>query len=121
MVVLGLLGYAFGIDPRLLIGGAEMVSKMSGGGQQQQVATPGEVGAPKDQVGRFVASILAENEDVWNDILPAQTGVKFKPAPIVLFNGVTSFGLRHGAIGDGAVLLPARRQDLSRHVVLRAT
>lgn len=92
MVILGLLGYAFGIDPRLLIGGAEMVSKMTGGHQQQQVAKPGEVGAPKDQVGRFVASILAENEDVWSDILPAQTGVKFKPAPIVLFNGVTSSG-----------------------------
>jgi predicted metalloprotease len=93
MVILGLLGYAFGIDPRLLIGGAEMVSKMTGGGQQQQqVARPGEVGAPKDQIGRFVASILAENEDVWSDILPAQTGVKFKPAPIVLFNGVTSSG-----------------------------
>ena len=52
----------FGIDPRLLIGGAEMVSNMAGGGQQQQVARKGEVGAPKDQVGRFVASILAENE-----------------------------------------------------------
>ena len=29
---------------------------------------------------------------MWSDILPAQTGVKFKPAPIVLFNGVTSSG-----------------------------
>jgi uncharacterized protein len=92
MVILGLIGYALGIDPRLLIGGAEMVSQMGGGAKQQQVAKPGEMGAPKDQVGRFVASILAENEDVWSDVLPAQTGVKFKPAPVVLFNGATSSG-----------------------------
>jgi len=91
MIVLGLIGYALGIDPRLLIGGAEMVSHM-GGGQQQQAAPQREMAAPKDQVGRFVSAILAENEDVWADILPAQTGVKFKPAPIVLFNGATSSG-----------------------------
>jgi predicted metalloprotease len=91
MIVLGLVGYALGIDPRLLIGGAEMVSRMGGGGQQE-VARKGEVGVPKDQVGRFVASILSQNEQVWGEILPTQTGVKFKPAPIVLFNGMTSSG-----------------------------
>ncbi|MGO8740461.1 KPN_02809 family neutral zinc metallopeptidase [Rhodoblastus sp.] len=89
MIVLGLIGYAFGVDPRVLIGGAEMVSQMSGGAQQQQVSTPRQMGAPKDQMGRFVAAVLAENEDVWKDVLPAQTGVQFKPAPIVLFNGAT--------------------------------
>ncbi|WP_374544905.1 neutral zinc metallopeptidase [Rhodoblastus sp.] len=92
MIVLGLIGYALGIDPRLLIGGAEMVNQMGGGRQQQQAAPQREMGAPKDQVGRFVSAILAENEDVWKEILPAQTGVKFKPAPIVLFNGATSSG-----------------------------
>ena len=34
VVVLGLIGWALGIDPRLLIGGAEMMSR-SGGPQQQ--------------------------------------------------------------------------------------
>ena len=92
MIVLGLIGYALGIDPRLLIGGAEMVNQMGGGRQQQQAAPQREMGAPKDQVGRFVSAILAENEDVWKEILPAQTGVQFKPAPIVLFNGATSSG-----------------------------
>ena len=33
IVVLGIIGYALGIDPRLLIGGAEMIS---GGSQQQR-------------------------------------------------------------------------------------
>src|SRR5580692_7006608 len=36
IVVLGLVGWALGIDPRLLIGGAEM---LQGGGDQSQVQT----------------------------------------------------------------------------------
>ncbi|MCI4677078.1 neutral zinc metallopeptidase [Rhodoblastus acidophilus] len=113
IIVLGLIGYALGIDPRVLIGGAEMVSHMGGRSQQQQAGPQGQRGAPKDQVGRFVAAILAENEDVWSDVLPAQTGVKFKPAPIVLFNGATrsACGVAQSAMGpfycplDGKIYL----------------
>jgi hypothetical protein len=99
MIVLGLIGYAFGIDPRLLIGGAEMVSKVTS--KPQQAAPAGQVGAPKDQMGRFVAAVLAENEDVWKEVLPAQTGVKFTPAPIVLFNRATqsACGTAQSAMG----------------------
>jgi predicted metalloprotease len=90
IVVLGIIGYALGIDPRVLIGGAEMVSHVSSGGAQHQSAAPrGQVGAPKDRVGQFVAAILAENEDVWKDVLPQQANIKFVPAPVVLFNGQT--------------------------------
>ncbi len=94
MVVLGLISYALGIDPRVLIGGAEMVGSLQSGGQpqQQQVARSQPMGAPKDQMGRFVAAVLAENEDVWKDVLPAQKGVRFTPAPVVLFNGATRSG-----------------------------
>jgi uncharacterized protein len=102
MIILGLIGYAFGIDPRLLIGGAEMVSHVtSRGGEQQQVSRSQPTGAPKDQMGRFVAAVLAENEDVWKDVLPAQTGVRFTPAPVVLFNGATrsACGTAQSAMG----------------------
>jgi predicted metalloprotease len=44
VVVLGLIGWAFGIDPRLLIGGAEMLSRGSQT-QQQQIPT----GTPSDE------------------------------------------------------------------------
>ena len=56
VVVLGLVGWALGIDPRLLIGGAEMLTR----GQQPQVNAPQQPqgprqsGAPKDDSGRFV-------------------------------------------------------------------
>jgi predicted metalloprotease len=89
VIVLGIIGYALGIDPRVLIGGAEMASHLSSGRGAQQSAPQGKTGAPKDRVGQFVAAILAENEDVWKDVLPQQAHVRFVPAPVVLFNGQT--------------------------------
>ncbi len=102
MIILGLIGYAFGIDPRLLIGGAEMVSQVTSGGSKQQQASPSKpMGAPSDQMGHFVAAVLAENEDVWKDVLPAQANVRFVPAPVVLFNGQTrsACGAAQSAMG----------------------
>ena len=57
IVVLGIVGYALGIDPRLLIGGAEMLS--GGGSSYQQPSQPsGKTGAPSDDMGKFVSRIL---------------------------------------------------------------
>lgn len=90
VVVLGLVGWALGIDPRLLIGGAEM---LSGGGdsssyQQQQ----GRQGTPDDKAGRFAAAILGNTEDVWKVVLPAQTNRSYEPPKMVLFSGATRSG-----------------------------
>jgi predicted metalloprotease len=92
MIILGLIGYAFGIDPRLLIGGAELVTHATSGGGKQTAAPSKPMGAPSDQMGHFVSAVLAENEDVWKEVLPAQTGVRFVPAPVVLFQGGTRSG-----------------------------
>src|SRR5271163_5357247 len=60
IVVLGLIGWALGIDPRVLIGGAEI---LSGGGntQIQQPAQPSgqarQTGSPSDDSGGFVARV----------------------------------------------------------------
>ncbi len=95
LIILSIIGYALGIDPRILIGGAQM---LNGGGGYTQSAPPqrqaaaARNGAPSDQIGRFVSAILAENEDVWSEVLPAQKGVKFVPSTLVLFNGETRSG-----------------------------
>jgi len=47
VVVLGLIGWALGIDPRLLIGGAEMISRNEPTQQQGEVKT----GAPSGRGG----------------------------------------------------------------------
>ncbi|MFO1114881.1 MAG: neutral zinc metallopeptidase [Beijerinckiaceae bacterium] len=104
MIVLGVIAYALGIDPRVLIGGAEMlnnVTSSSGPSQQQQVQRQRTTGAPTDQVGQFVAAILGQNEDVWSEVLPKQKNIRFTPAPLVLFNGVTdsACGTAQSAMG----------------------
>jgi uncharacterized protein len=104
IIVLGLIGWAFGIDPRVLIGGAEMVENARHGGdysqtsdttsptQQVQAQGQGQTGTPSDQMGQFVAAVLAETEDVWSSILPAQKGVNYVPPHLVLYSGSTHSG-----------------------------
>jgi uncharacterized protein len=94
IIVLGLIGWALGIDPRVLIGGAEMLNGGTNGGYQQSQPRQqaARTGAPKDQIGRFVSAVLAENEDVWSDVLPAQKNIRFTPPKLVLFNGATRSG-----------------------------
>jgi len=89
IVVLGLIGWAFGIDPRILIGGAEMMAGGNNSGYEQQ---QGRQGAPDDQGGRFASAILGNTEDVWKTVLPQQTGRQYDPPKMVLFSGATRSG-----------------------------
>jgi uncharacterized protein len=95
IIVLGLLGYAFGIDPRLLIGGAEI---LTGGGQAPTYQTDrqssgGQVkrGAPTDEMGSMIAGILGEIDDRWSEIFQA-SGQTYTGPKIVLFRNATNGG-----------------------------
>jgi hypothetical protein len=89
IVVLGLLGWAFGINPAILIGGAEMVA--GGRGDSVQQSQPqGRTGAPTDESGNFVAKILGETEDVWSQVLPEQANINYQKPKLVLFSGATN-------------------------------
>jgi predicted metalloprotease len=95
IVVLGLLGYAIGVDPRLLIQGAEM---LSGGGQSISFENPSQTprrapsSKPQDDMGRFASAILGNTEEVWTAVLPDQVQIKYKPPRMVLFAGATRSG-----------------------------
>src|SRR5580700_4807125 len=91
IVVLGLVGWALGIDPRLLIGGAEM---LSGGGDQSQSQTQApdrQAGTPQDDMGRFVARILGSTEVEWKDIF-AKSGKTYQAPKLVIYSGSTDAG-----------------------------
>ena len=94
IIVLGLVGYAFGIDPRILIGGAEILT--GGGSGQSQVQAdrrPGTVkkGAPTDDMGNMIAGILGEIDDRWTEIFQA-AGQTYTGPRIVLFRNATNGG-----------------------------
>ncbi len=93
IIVLGLVGYAFGIDPRILIGGAEI---LTGGGQAPSIqtdrgSTSAKTGAPTDQMGNMIAGILGEIDDRWSEIFQA-SGQSYTGPKIVLFRNVTNGG-----------------------------
>jgi uncharacterized protein len=95
VLVLTLIGWAFGIDPRLLIGGAE---QFSGGSETQQQQGP--TGTPSDETGRFVSAVLGSTEDVWTDVF-ASAGKTYKPPTLVMFSGATqsACGFAQAAMG----------------------
>src|SRR5690242_193529 len=66
VLVLGLVGYWLGIDPRLLIGGAEVLS--GGDSSPQQSSADTQVGTPSDQMGQFVSAVLGSTETQWQKI-----------------------------------------------------
>jgi predicted metalloprotease len=93
VIVLGLLGYAFGIDPRILIGGAEI---LTGGGQSSSYQTdrrsaPTKTGAPTDEIGSMISGILGEIDDRWSEIFQS-SGQSFQGPRIVLFRNATNGG-----------------------------
>jgi uncharacterized protein len=94
IIVLGLLGYAFGIDPRILIGGAEILT----GGQQapsyqtdRRNSGPAKTGAPKDEMGSMISGVLGEIDDRWDEIC-RERGQSYKGPRIVLFRNATNGG-----------------------------
>jgi len=91
IAILTLIGWALGINPAILIGGAEIVSGGSGGQvvQRQQNAPPRSTNPQEEQLRVFVARVLKTNEDVWQQVLPEQRNVPFKPAPLVIFRDAT--------------------------------
>ncbi len=106
VVVLGLIGWALGIDPRLLIGGAELVNKVRQGSQTGTVQT----GAPADDMGQFVSAVVAGNETVWNEILSQQKGIAYEKPVLVLYSGRTVSGCGGAQAAMGPFYCPRDRK-----------
>jgi predicted metalloprotease len=98
VLILGVIGWAFGINPAVLIGGAEMVQGMRNGSQQVSTGPRGPI---SDDTGKFVARVLGSTETVWNEVLPQQANVRYAKPQLVLFSGATrsSCGAAQAAMG----------------------
>jgi len=89
IIVLGLIGWALGIDPRVLMEGAETMSRDSPAQQQSDAGST--AGAPSDEMGRFVSAVLGSTEAQWSDIF-AKAGKAYAPPTLVMFSGATRSG-----------------------------
>ena len=86
VVIIGLISWYFGIDPSVLLNGAQV---LTGGGsttQQSSQAPPVAAGTPTDATGKFVALVLGDTEDSWTEIFAA-SGKTYHPPKLRLFAG----------------------------------
>jgi uncharacterized protein len=85
VIIISLIGWYFGIDPSVLLNGAQI---LSGGGSSSQTssAPPVTAGTPADATGRFVALVLGDTEDRWTEIFAA-SGKTYHPPKLRLFSG----------------------------------
>lgn len=104
LIVIGLIAWATGINPAVLIGGAEILlgdGESSGYSQQQQPAPSKRSLSAEDQkLGDFAAVVLAQTEDVWTPIFKAE-GSAYQEPGLVLFSGATrsACGMADSAVG----------------------
>ena len=84
IIILGLVGWALGIDPSVLINGAEILS--GGGPVVQQSGPPPADDARTAETKDFIAAVLGDTEDRWTDIFTAM-GRTYHPPRLRLFTG----------------------------------
>jgi predicted metalloprotease len=96
LIIIGLISWATGIDPRLLLSGAEMMSGSDGGQAQQQ----GARGQPQDPAGHFVSQVLQSTENVWGRMFQ-DGGRAYRKPTLVLYTGGTrtACGVGRAAMG----------------------
>ena len=88
LIVVGLVGWALGINPLVLLSGLDAIQGGGGSQYEQNAAPQGRQGAPTDELGRFASNVLAQTEDVWSDLF-RQQGRTYKDPTMVLFSGAT--------------------------------
>ena len=82
-IVIMAIAFFMGADPRQLM---QMVAQ-----QQQQAAVDQRPRSPEeDRAAKFVAVVLADTEDVWNDLFPKLVGKPYQEPELDLFTGATN-------------------------------
>src|ERR1700722_1531082 len=112
ILILAVIGYFTGIDPRILIGGAQILTGSGNGAVYQAPAQSAQTqpAAQNDPMRRFVAKILGQTEDVWTKILPEQKGVQYIAPKLVLYSGSTRSGCGQAQAAMGPFYCPTDKK-----------
>ena len=100
LVVLFFALKACGIDPLEMLAGGDI------GGPGQ--VTDGQAPA-SDEMTQFVATVLAETEDVWNGIFQAE-GLKYEEPQLVLFAGQVQSACGYASSASGPFYCPGDKK-----------
>ena len=108
LIVLGLIGWATGIDPSILIGGAEIIN-VGSHYQHQSRPVNRRTGTPTDQTGQFVAAMLGNTEDTWGEIFQA-SGQQYRAPRLRLYAGGEQGGCGFAQAAMGPFYCPNDRR-----------
>src|ERR1700733_335196 len=93
VLIIFVISYFTGINPSVLFGGAQI---FTGNGANTSSApapsTARSTGGAEDRMTSLVRHVLGETEAVWKEVLPAQKGVRYVDAKLVLYDGSTDSG-----------------------------
>ncbi len=59
-----------------------------------------------DEMGAFIRTVVADNEDIWSRLFPKAFGRRFKPARLVMFTGRVQSGCGAASAGMGPFYCP---------------
>lgn len=110
-IALILVALYFGVDPSFLIDGMQATT----GTQRSGVGRPDADDLKNDPLADMVAVVIADTEDVWNEIF-ASGGRRYQEPTLVLFTGSTRSACGMGQAAMGPFYCPADQKayiDLS--------
>ena len=106
LIVAGVL-WAMGINPMILFGGGG--GGVSPGIEQTQAPTNGLAPGEADEQSEFIATVLAETEDVWNGIMESE-GADYVEPTLVLFEDAVASACGQASSAVGPFYCPADQQ-----------
>jgi predicted metalloprotease len=94
VIIIFVISYFTGINPSVLFSGAQI---LTGNGANTSASAPApraaqSTGGAEDRMTSLVRHVLGETEAVWKEVLPAQKGVRYVDAKLVLYDGSTDSG-----------------------------
>ena len=97
-IIIVILALLFGVDPQQLLN--QLPNQPQAPSQSQQ----GRTSAPNrqdDEMKQFISVVLADTENVWNDLLPKQAGARYRNPKLVLFSDAvrSACGRANSAVG----------------------
>ncbi len=108
VIIIGLISWYFGIDPSVLLNGAQI---LTGGGSttQQSDQAPVADDARSAQTKDFVTAVLGDTEDRWTEIFAA-SGRTYHPPKLVLFRRAIQGGCGMAQSAMGPFYCPRDKQ-----------
>lgn len=103
VLIIALVIYLCGGDPRQFLGGFQGGQQEQ---QQQQQQQPNRPGQSNDEQGRFARLVLGSTEDAWKQILPQQARKQYRAPVLVLFTGQTDSACGYASAASGPFYCP---------------